>query len=165
MEDDVLAFFTKHVPEILQTAQYREEVERWFERELDRVSDDDIENQFDVFLDAFFTSAQKHLSLAWDGDAPGMSGAIYFYGLDDFCLVHCSDRGYLGFFSDLSEALAIEELHIMTAKPELNSDFLGEEEMLRIAENLVDEESWSDSILINNQSYQLNNGRLIRRKG
>jgi hypothetical protein len=97
--------------------------------------------------------AKVVLSLAWDGDAPGMSGSLSIMECSGIYVITSSDFDALGPFSTLKEALEQECFNIVTANPQLDSKVLPKKRLLEIARQIVD---WANQgiIRINSETYR-----------
>lgn len=102
------------------------------------------------------------LSLGWDGNAPGCSGAIWVKEWMGFYFCSSSDYDDEGPFQSLDEALEMEWFSTDTSNPELDSDVLPLEQLLGIGRGLVSEEM--NEIYINGSLYHLEGGELVKSK-
>jgi hypothetical protein len=170
LEPDFRERFLNSLPRLLKNSAFRQEVidglgERGQEI-LDRVQkrlplgDGDEDELVDIAHDAYSNCAEQVLTLAWDGGAPGMSGAAWVSKCEGVYVIQSSDYDDLGPFSSLKEALQEECFNIVTANPELNSEVLSKTELLEIAKQVVDWEN-EGAIVINSEVYRASGNKLI----
>ena len=106
--------------------------------------------------------SKRVLTLGWDGDAPGMSGAIWVSSWrDKVYFVESSDCEEHGPFSSLNEALDCELLEVETANPELSSEALSLKALKDVALSLVAE---GGVVWINGKGFQKRKDVLVRLK-
>jgi hypothetical protein len=125
------------------------------------LDDADRDTLSDPVYNAYMACAKNILSLAWDGDAPGMSGALSIMECEGIYVITSSDFDELGPFSSLKRALAGECFGIVTANPQLNSDVLPTKWLLEIAGQVVDWEN-EGTIEINSETYKVVGDALIQ---
>ena len=162
--------FLRYVPQLLRNAQFRNHVRAALgergEEILQRVQNSlplEIEDQdelLDAASDAYADCAEQILTLAWDGDAPGMSGALWLSCCEGIYMIGSSDEDDLGPFSSLEEALKKGCFNTVTANPELSSHVLPKETLLKIARQVVDWEN-EGTIAINSEIYRVSDSKLI----
>lgn len=163
--------FIESLPRLLNNAAFKDVVLRELSEEgpkiLERVKNKlplDDENEdclYDVASNAFSASAKCILSLGWDGDAPGMSGASWLNCFEEVYVVESSDYAPSGPFSSLEEALREECFRNVTANPELDSEILPLTKLLAIAREIVDWEN-DGKIRINEEMYKVLGDELVR---
>ncbi len=104
------------LPQLLKNSRFKKGIKKDLGKSADkilkRVQDSQPIDQADCneFSDSTYNSymecATPVLTLAWDGDAPGMSGAIWLHGCEEIYVITSSDYDDLGPFSSLKDALA-----------------------------------------------------------
>ncbi len=113
----------------------------------------------DFLWDTICEDGNDVLTLAWDGNFPGGSGANYIQEWNGLYFFSSSDHEEEGPFESLDEALALEYFHLpSTPQPELDSPILSLERLLEIARDLVGSEG--DQILVNKKLFVLSKGKL-----
>ncbi|HJN29504.1 MAG TPA: hypothetical protein QF604_16505 [Candidatus Latescibacteria bacterium] len=124
----------------------------------DKVHDDLVE-----LIDELISSeATAVLSLGWDSNRPGGSGAIWITEWRGMYFMSSSDYDPEGPFSDLDEVLEMEQFGIKTPMPELESSSISEETLRAIALGLVREDG--DEIWINQRGYVQREGTLVKQE-
>jgi len=122
------------------------------------------DQEYDEFYDAvhntFREMAESVLTLGWDGDFPGASGAIWLIGLDGVYII-TDDFGDHGPYDNLEKALDFEAFSCVTANPELSSDVLPLDKLMEIAKNAVDWENEGD-VRIMGERYLVKGEDLVR---
>lgn len=93
------------------------------------------------------------LSLGWDSNGPGGSGAVWVQELAGVCMVCSSDYDPEGPFDSIEEALYCDCFCTTTSRAEVDSDHLDTEQLLEIASAVYDWENGGD-ILINGRRYR-----------
>ena len=100
------------------------------------------------------------LSLSWDSDFPGGSGANYAQEWKGLFFFSSSDHDEEGPFSSANEVVDLDYFTFAgTPKPELDSDIIPTNRLIEIATSLVREEG--KNILINKQRFVLRGGKLF----
>jgi len=107
-------------------------------------------------------AAETILSLGWDGNAPGCSGAIWVNRWKGLYFCTSSDYDPEGPFESLDEALGMEWFYTATSNPEINSEALPLKKLLGIGRRLVSEDG--DEIYINGTRYVLKADTLVKPK-
>jgi hypothetical protein len=102
------------------------------------------------------------LTLGWDGNFPGCSGAIYITRWKGFFFTSSSDYDPEGPFETLKDALNTDRFEGPIYKPELSSDSLSHRRLLDIANSLVSDAG--EGILVNDQRHTIIRGRLVKSK-
>jgi hypothetical protein len=116
----------------------------------------------ELALNAFHSEARTIVSLSWDGVAPGGSGAVWVSECMGVYVTTSSDYSPEGPFESLSDALLSGCSFVATLEPEVHSDVLTEEELLGIAEGVVDSQN-EGSVWVNGVEYLAGGGGLRRR--
>ena len=124
------------------------------------LDEEDKNDLSDAALNAYMECAEQILSPGWDGDAPGMSGAIWLEACGGTYIITSSDYDDLGPFSSLEDALEEECFNTVTANPQLRSTILPKERLLEIAGQVVDWEN-EGTIEINSVTYRVSGDALI----
>lgn len=122
---------------------------------------DDSDALSDVADEVFRQAARTVLTLGWDGDFPGASGAIWIEAVEDVFLVVHPDVDTYGPFENIEEAVKEEHFHIPTSNPELHSDELPTEILMSIARDVVE---WDNDgeVWINKSLYASIGNELVR---
>jgi hypothetical protein len=123
-------------------------------------STDDEDTLPDSVYDAYMACAKEVLSLAWDGDAPGMSGSLSIMECEGVYIITSSDFDDLGPYSSLEDALSDDCFSIVTSSPELHSEVLPKKRLLEIAGQVVDWEN-GGSVEINSKTYRTSGDKLV----
>ncbi len=167
--------FRALVPGLLQDEAFRHAVEEDLDEGRlgilsrlagsEEVSDDEFDEIIDDLMVAYDHHARQVLSLGWEGNAPGMSGAIWIYGLKDVYILGSSDYPRAGPFESVDEALDCECFFIATTEnPELYSDVLPESRLLEIARGIVDMEEDGSPVWINGDEYLVEGREFVRNR-
>jgi hypothetical protein len=154
-EDFDSARFESLIGQLLRDASFRDEFEQQFGSHGSSVADailtekklspDDAGQAYDVAFDLFRSNAGAVLSLGWDGNAPGMSGAIWISELGGIYIVTSRDYDDQGPFGSLDEAInQSDQFGVVTANPELDSDVLTLQRLKKLARQVVDWENDGD---------------------
>ena len=158
------------LPQLLKNSRFMKEVrtdlgtpgtdllERAKNRNL--LDDEDRETLSDPVYNAYMECATPVLTLAWDDDASGMSGAIWLHNCEEIYVITSSDYDDVGPFLSLKEALQEECFNTVTANPELDSETLPTERLLEIAGQVVDWEN-EGTIEINSETYRASGDALV----
>ncbi len=121
----------------------------------------DLRRDEDLLPDLIADEAKLVLTLEWDGDFPGSSGANYLSEWNGLYFFSSSDYDDEGPFDTVKEAL--EELEYFnlacTPKPELSSEILSLDRLLEIGRDLVNDEG--DEVYINDTLFVLAHGQLV----
>ena len=115
---------------------------------------------FAAVWDIVCNESKVVLTLAWDGNFPGNSGAIWVCRWKGLYFVSSSDYDPEGPFSSLEEALGLECFHIETSNPELTSTVLPLSKLQQLARPLLGENG--DAIMINGTPFVFRGERLVR---
>ena len=100
------------------------------------------------------------LTLGWDGDFPGLSGANYATEWNGLYFFGSSDHDREGPFDSEQEVLDLDYFHSQgTPNPELSSDVLPLERLLEIGRDIVCDDG--DQIDINTRLFVLSRGKLV----
>jgi hypothetical protein len=100
------------------------------------------------------------MSLGWDGNFPGNSGAIWVTRWKGFYFCHSSDYDPEGPFDSLDDVFGLEWFYVATARPILESDEIPLPELMKIATRLVSENG--DVVVINNAAYAREGDQLVK---
>ena len=117
-------------------------------------------DEVDTIEDVVLNEGETVLTLGWDGDRPGGSGAIWVTRRRRLYFTHSSDYDPEGPFSSLSEVLDQEGFSTVTPKPELMSDSVPLRRLRTIAKGLLAEDG--DEVWINHERFVLRAERLHR---
>ena len=113
----------------------------------------------DFLWDTICEDGNDVLTLAWDGNFPGGSGANYIREWNGLYFFSSSDHEEEGPFESLEGVLALDYFHLpSTPQPELDSPILPLERLLELARDLVSSEG--DQILLNKKRFVLSGGKL-----
>src|SRR6266480_1728508 len=113
----------------------------------------------DFLWDTICEDGNDVLTLAWDGNFPGGSGANYIQEWNGLYFFSSSDHEEEGPFESLDEALALEYFHLPSPpQPGLRAPMLSLERRLEIARDLGASEG--DQILVNKKLFVLSKGKL-----
>lgn len=162
--------FYELLPRLLKNKEFRKVVEDWLESEpaariIDKFLNGETftDNEYDKFYDAvhnaFREQAINVLTLGWDGNFPGSSGAIWLIGLDGVYII-TDDFGDHGPYDNLEEALDFEAFFCVTSNPEVDSNVLPLEKLLEIAESVVDWENEGD-VWVMGERYVVKGNELV----
>lgn len=99
------------------------------------------------------------LSLGWDSNGPGGSGAIWITCWEDLYFCSSSDYDSEGPFDSLDEALQVDWFSNGTSSPELASEVLPLAQLKNIALGLL--EGDGEQACINGDSYISEDGKLV----
>jgi hypothetical protein len=97
------------------------------------------------------------LTVGWDSNAPGMSGAHWITRWKNLYFFHSSDLDDEGPFESLGDVLAMEEFSTVTSGVELTSEVLSLKLLKGIALSLVGE---ADTVFINGEGFLSRSGTL-----
>lgn len=170
-EDDFRERFLHVLPQLLEDAAFRtsvlDELGEDGQAILDQVQNKiqlDVETEdllYDAASNSFSCSAKCVLTLGWDGDAPGMSGAIYVNSNGGAYTIESGDDDPSGPFSSLAEALQEECFDVSMASPEVDSDIFTLPNLLGIARPIV---NWEDreTVSVNGYQYKVCGEELVR---
>ena len=98
------------------------------------------------------------LTLGWDGNAPGMSGAHWISKWKKLYFFHSSDLDDKGPFESLEDVLAMEEFATVTSGAELTSKVLSLKRLKGIALSFVGD---GDTVFINGKGF-VRHGRKLK---
>ena len=162
--------FISLIPKLLSNSDFRNELKDMLDEDAkiilsrtlrgETISGGDMDTIYDSAYDTFCNNTGSVLSLGWDGDFPGMSGAVWISELEGVYIVRPSDYDDEGPFGSLDEALESECFSTTTANPELDSDVIPLAELLKIAEGVVDWEN-DGEIWINSVKYVVKDDDLV----
>lgn len=127
------------------------------------IPDDVVDVVFDAIGNNF--GGEISLTLGWDSDGPGGSGAVYINGYEagPFRL-SSSDFPEEGPFGTLEEALGADALSEANWNaPEVWSDQLSLEKLLEIAKQIMLFEE-GEGVRVNDEEYVVRAGTLVQRK-
>ena len=113
----------------------------------------------DYLPNLILDEAEDVLTLAWDGDFPGNSGANYLTRWHGLYFLRSSDLDPAGPFASLDQALDLECFAVPTANPQLWSKVLPLRRLLSVAQGLLGEEG--ESVVVNDRPYVLRGGKLV----
>lgn len=163
--------FNQLIPKLWQSEVFRSELENYLAddeaevlnilRNEQPVTAEQAARIHDAAYEIYQENSDPVLTLGWDGDAPGMSGAVWIQELAGVYMVSSSDYGPYGPFESIDEALACECFSTCTANPELDSDELSGDRLLDVAHGVVDWEN-DGEILVNSQRYVVNGEDLVK---
>ncbi len=156
------------LPRVLEDARVRELFLKHFgeraEAEASRVLEDPEsyeipDDLYDDLSDLFSTDADEILSVSWDTDFPGGSGASWLCEFGGVYFVRSTDYDTLGPFDTIDEALEADTFNMVTPHPELSSG-LDDDKTFEIARGLVD---WDNDveITINDVRFVGENGEFV----
>lgn len=164
------AQFHSLLPRLLGAKAFRAAIRKWDGKQakalfksIDKgeTPDSDLLEEFAEWIrEEYFDQAKQVLSVGWDGDFPGNSGAFWLYELAGVCIFTCSDRGLMGPYESLEAALDAEYLSIPTPNPSVDSDVLTLEQLLQVAAGVVDWENEGE-VSVNNERYVVKGGELV----
>lgn len=116
-----------------------------------------LEQLADWLPDNLLEHADQVLCLAWDGDFPGNSGALYVQETKGMFFISSSDYEPSGPYLTLDEVLDKDYFEITTPNPELSGS-IPHDLMILVAAGVCDEDS---TILINDVTYLWHEGKLV----
>ena len=125
-----------------------------------RLDEADLDVVHDAMSESFLDNADVILTLGWDGTIPGSAGAVWVNQLQHVLVVTSTDYAPQGPFESIEQALECECFHRPTPRPELYSDLLPLDQLVKIAHGVVDWENDAE-IWINSELYVNDNGRLV----
>jgi hypothetical protein len=111
----------------------------------------------DWLMNNLLDRADQVLCLAWDGDFPGNSGALYVQEAKGMFFISSSDYEPSGPYQSVDEALEEDYFAVETANPEL-SGALPLEKLISIARGVCAD---SETISINDVVYGWKDGELV----
>lgn len=111
----------------------------------------------DWLMNNLLERADQVLCLAWDGDFPGNSGALYVQEAKGMFFISSSDYEPSGPYQSIDEALEADYFAVETANPEL-SGALPLEKLISIARGVCGED---ETISINDVVYGWEDGELV----
>jgi len=139
--------FIDSIPQMYEDVKFKETLDKYMGggtahivhslSEGKTIDDETIEELFDAADNAFGLSSKTAISLGWNGDAPGMSGAIWVNVVNGVYLFKSSDYETLGPFESLNEVLDLEYFDVPTPNPEISSDVLAASELYEIFSGIV----------------------------
>lgn len=111
----------------------------------------------DWLQDNLLDHAVEVLCLAWDGDFPGNSGALYVQEAQGMFFITSSDYDPSGPYQSIDEALEQDYFAVETANPEI-SGALPLEKLISIASGVCGED---ETVSINDVVYGWQDGELV----
>lgn len=111
----------------------------------------------DWLMNNLLDRADQVLCLAWDGDFPGNSGALYVQEAKGMFFISSSDYEPSGPYQSVDEALEEDYFAVETANPEL-SGALPLEKLISIARGVCAD---GETISINDVVYGWKDGELV----
>ena len=111
----------------------------------------------DWLADNLLDHADQVLCLAWDGDFPGNSGALYVQEAKGMFFITSSDYDPSGPYQSIDEALEQDYFAVETANPEI-SGALPLEKLISIASGVCGED---ETVSINDVVYGWQDGELV----
>jgi hypothetical protein len=148
--------FLDAIPELLRIPELSDKVERHFGGDVAKtVSSGALVDLHDNVREAYSELADSHLVIS-----PGAQGAVIMEGLGGYYVVTCRDQRDSRVFSSLDDALKLDECQIRTTGAQMTSDFLSEQDLLLIAESLIDKDAVSH-ITLNGVTYAMDGRRLV----
>lgn len=111
----------------------------------------------DWLMNNLLDRADQVLCLAWDGDFPGNSGALYVQEAKGMFFISSSDYEPSGPYQSVDEALEEDYFAVETANPEL-SGALPLEKLISIARGVCGD---GETISINDVAYGWKDGELV----
>ena len=111
----------------------------------------------DWLRDNLLDRADQVLCLAWDGDFPGNSGALYVQEAKGMFFITSSDYDPSGPYQSLDEALEQDYFEVETANPEISGS-LPLAQLISIASGVCGED---ETVSINDVVYGWQDGELV----
>ena len=112
----------------------------------------------DWLHDNFEDGFDQVLCLAWDGDFPGNSGALYVQEWRGLYFITSSDYDSSGPYLTLDEALEQDYFAVETANPEVSGS-LPPEQLLSIAKGVCGED---ETVQVNDVVYGWKDGKFVK---
>lgn len=119
----------------------------------DDVDGGEFEELVNHVLDFFFNRvARRVLTVGWDSDFPGGSGAVWVSEYDGIYIAQSSDPCERGPFESLKEMMTEGPFQTQFGNPSIDSDVLSHEVLMELAGRLI---VWEDReiVYVNNVAY------------
>jgi hypothetical protein len=114
----------------------------------------------DALFNSISCDGATILTLSWDGDFPGNSGALWVNKWKGMYFLCSSDFDPEGPYLSLKDVLDNERFSSSTSNPELRSETVPLRRLLVLVRGIMDEEG--GEVLINGSRFELKSGAFVK---